>query len=293
MIAGLGFGAARIARSHAQDIGPDDRLSEAPFAPTPGAAPFVCLGYRELCADLLFVRLLGYFGGPDNEAHAMASLAEAIATLDPAFRRPYEIGAVAITGAKRGVDNESRLRAIALLAQASREFPTYWKYPHLAGAIYIADLQTNDPAQRRDWEEKGAMLLETAIRKPNAPTDSVIPVAILRSRYGQKQRAVDGLKEMLLITTDDGARARIIDQIAALEGQDADEIAAELLGARKEFDAERLAGRPALTPSMYLLVGPKRTPGFDLTDLATGGRDWIGAEGFEHLEPLTDPPATR
>jgi hypothetical protein len=41
---------------------------------------------------------------------------------------------------------------------------------------------------------------------------------------------------------------------------------------------------------MYVLVGAPLTPGFDVTDLATGGHDLIGTTGFERLEPLIDAP---
>ena len=50
------------------------------------------------------------------------------------------------------------------------------------------------------------------------------------------------------------------------------------------------ATRPAVPATMFVLVGPPIAPGFDLADLATGGRDVIGSEGFERLEPLTDEP---
>jgi hypothetical protein len=291
LVAIAGLGTARVARGLAQDAAPHDALSEAPFAPTVGSAPFVTLGYRELGADLLFVRLLAYFGSEDNEAHAMASLAEAIAALDPEFQRPYEIGAVAITAARRGVDNAAHLRAIALLEQAGHEFPTSWKYPNLAGQIYLVDLSTNDPVQRRAWDEKGTLLLESAVRKPNAPADAATTVAVLRSRLGQQQRAIAGLTEVLLITSDAKARQRIIDKIAELSHQNADEIAAELLEARQRFTRAWSTQRPVVSASLFLIMGPRLQPGFDLGDLATGGRDVMGTEGLERLEPLTDPPA--
>jgi hypothetical protein len=289
LIACAGIGTARIARGLAKQAAPHDTITDAPFAPTPTSAPIVTLGYRELAADLLFVRLVGYFGSTDNEAHAMASLAEATAALDPTFQRPYELAAVAITAAKRGVDNSARMRAIKLLEQASREFPTSWKYPNLAGQIYLVDLKTDDKAQRRAWDETGTFLLESAMRKPGAPATSATAVAELRSRFGQQQRAIAGLEEMLLVTQDNAARQRIIDKIAALSKTDADVIAGELLEARHRFEARWLAERPVLSPSLYLLVGPRLAPGFDLGDLATGGIPSLG-ETIEPLEPVTDPP---
>jgi hypothetical protein len=262
---------------------------DAPYAPSPEAAPFVTLGYRELGADLMFVRMVGYYGSADNDADTLATLADTIATLDPRFRRVYEFGAVASTSARRGVDNEIRLRAIALLAKAGKNFPREYRFPNLAGQIYLVDLETRDPEQRRLWDEQGTLLLESASRKPGAPADAALHAAVLQTRFGQRQRAIDGLRELLLITSDRGARERIVEQLAKLADEDADAIAAEMLEARKTFDNTWLRVRPAVPASMYVLIDKSIPPGFDLAELATGGRDLIGTEGFERLEPLTGP----
>jgi hypothetical protein len=37
---------------------------------------------------------------------------------------------------------------------------------------------------------------------------------------------------------------------------------------------------------MYLLLGPPLSPRFDLADLATGGRDLVGTQDIEQLEPV-------
>ncbi len=286
LVAVAGIGTARVARGLAKEAAPGDELSEPPYAPTSASAPIVTLGYRELAADLLFVREVGYFGSPDNEAHAIASLAEAIAALDPQFQRPYEVSGIAITVAKRGVDNAARLRAIAVLEQAGREFPTSYKYPKLAAEIYLVDLKTDDPAQRRAWDEAGTRLYEAALRKPGASAVNAVSVAELRSRLGQQQRAIAGLEELLLVTTDDKSRERIIAKIAELSHSDADEIAAELLEARHRFESRWHAERYFLTPSLYLLIGPNVRPGFDLGDLATGGIPSMAPADIEKLEPL-------
>lgn len=286
-LAGIGF--ARTAREQAKDRSVVN-VVDAPYAPAPTSAPFLTLGYRELAADLFFVRLVGYFGSPDNDAQSMAALAETVVALDPQFRRVYEFGAVAMTASKRGVDNSIHLRAIALLEIGAKNFPKYWRFPNLAGQIYLVDLTTSDPAQRREWDQKGALLLESATRKPGSPAESALIAASLRTRLGQQQRAVDGLREMLLITDDAAARKRILEQLAKLADENAEEIAAEMLIARKQLDDEWEAARPALPLTDYLLVGPQLQAGFDLGGLATGGRDLIGSEGFERLEPITDPP---
>jgi len=290
LIAALGLGGARLARTAAARAAPAV-LEDEPYAPAPDTAPLVTLGYRELAADLLFLRLKGYFGGRESTANGVAALVEAIVALDPGFHRAYEWGARAITLASRGIDNAAYLRAIAVLEAGARQFPDDWRLPYLAGEIYTQDLVTRDPAQRRAWDEHGTLLTESAIRKPNAPAEVATWAATMRTRLGQHQRAVDGLREMLLVTDDDRARARLLAKLADLEHASASELAAELLEARRRFEATWTRERPAVPPAMYLLIGAPLSPVFDLGDLATGGRDLVGAAPAERLEPLDESPS--
>jgi len=284
-IAVLAVVGARFARDAAEQRAPQV-IADEPYAPAPETAPLVTLGYRELFADLLFLRLKGYFGGRENTANGVAGLVEAIVALDPQYHRIYEWGARAITLAGRGVDNAAYLRAIAVLDTGTRQFPSDWKLPYLAGEIYSQDLQTRDPAERRAWDERATLLTESAIRKPNAPADAATWAATMRTRLGQHQRAVDGLREMLLVTDDASVRERLLAKLADLENTSASELAADLLDARHRFEAGWLAVRPAVPLTIYVLIGPPLRPGFDLADLATGGRDLVGVQPEERLEPL-------
>jgi len=264
-----------------------DQMIEDPFAPSPGAAPIFAAGYRELAADLLYARLRVYFGGRHNTANGVASIIEAIAALDPAFKRIYELGSRAMATTERGLDQETYKRAVAVLEQGVKQFPDDWKIPLALGQMYMVDLTTKDPALRRAWDERGAQLLEAAIRKPGAPQDAALTVAFLRTKYGQHDRAVAGLRETLLLTNDPEARARIVEKLAELEHADARELAAELMDAQHRFDTRWKAERPAVPPTMYVLLGPHPDPAFDPANLATGGRDLVGTELLtERLEPL-------
>lgn len=281
LVASVAIAGARAARV---SLNQNAEASAEPFVPSRGAAPFLSLGYRELAADLLLVRMIGYFGSEDSQAQSVAGLAEAIATLDPRFERIYDMGANAMTLARKGVDQAIVLRAIALLEQGMRRFPEQWKIPYLAGQMYTQDLKSEDPTQRRAWDEKGTLLIESAIRKPGAPKDAALWAAVMRTKLGQHERAVQGLKELILITSDVKNRNRLLDALAMLEEQDSAQIGAELVEAQQKFERAWKAHRPSVTPTMYILLGPRIEPGFDMTDLATGGRDLI-----EHVEEPLEP----
>ncbi len=267
----------------ARSIANEERSVEVvdPYAPSPESAPFLSLGYRELGADLMFFRLVGYVGGKDYSAEGVASLVEAVHAMDPRHKKIYEWGALAMMLAARKdqhTDNAVFLRAIKLLEEGQREFPTEYRYPELAGQCYLVDLHTQDVAQRRAWDEAGAAQLNKAIRLPGAPSNLATMVATIHTKLGKRERAIRELKEMLLITDDDGARANLLDKLAELEGTDSAELAAEIFEERRKFETQWRHERPYMPAGLYILVGPHGKPGFDPADLATGGRDLVGAD---------------
>ena len=277
-------------RPVARDLREESKLIE-PYAPSPASAAIVSLGYRELFADLLFFRLIGYYGGENKTPAGVANLVEAVIALDPGYSKYYHWGAQAIVttlAIGQITDNDQVMRAIRILELGMERFPQNYRMFELAGEIYLFDLKTTDPVQRRAWDTKAAELIETAVRKPNAPARAATLAAELHTKYGQTQRAIDNLNELLLITKDAKAKKELLEKLAKLQERDADEIAAEVDAARRKFDSAWLAERPAVPPSMYVLIGAKRQPGFDLASLATGGRDLVSVEDFERLEPLPD-----
>jgi hypothetical protein len=281
LVLALGLVGARLARQHAARTLPSE-TSPIPYTPAAAAAPFLVFGYREAAADLLFVRLRGYFGNyHQSRGDAIIAQAETIVALDPWFERIYEFGANAATVAHSHVDQSVILRAIALLERGSKMFPRSWSIPMLAGQMCIQDLQTDDPAQRRAWDERGVLLVESAIRKPGAPQKAATWAAHIRSRLGQQERAIQGIRELLLVSQDKDVQAALLERLATLQAADATALAAEIFEARMSFERAWKRQRPSVNASMYILLGPRITPGFDVTDLATGGSDLVGSEGFD------------
>lgn len=275
---------AQLVRGAAVDRRPP-ALADEPYAPSPDSARVVSLGYNEVAADLLAVRLVGYFGGTESTGNGLISLVEAIVALDPQLRWVYEWGARASTLAKHGVDNGVLIRAATVLEHGAKEFPKDWRMLNLAGQIYTQDLVTKDPKQRRDWDEKGTLLVEAAIRRPGAPSEIALWASTMRTKFGQQQRAIDELKEMFLLTEDTAARQKIIDKIAELSKGNELTIASEVLQERKAFEEKWQRERPALPATIYILLGARTKGPFDLTDLATGGRDIVETPP-ERLEPV-------
>lgn len=261
---------------------------EEPFAPSERSARLVAVGYNELVADLLYIRLRGYYGGYyETTADAVATLGEAIATVDPYFERIYTYAATAMTLSPHGVTQDTYLRSIALLERGVSLFPRNWDIPLLAGQVYLQDLVTKDPAQRRAWDEKGVALVESAARRPGAPVKATGDwAAVIRSRLGQRDRAISGLKELLLTSNDPDVQRKLTVRLASLQSANADEIAAEIADMRRQFQTTWRQQRPAISATMFVLIGAPLGDTFDLAELAAGHVLDVGE--FERLEPVSD-----
>ncbi|MCE9574254.1 MAG: hypothetical protein K8W52_13990 [Deltaproteobacteria bacterium] len=259
----------------------------APYAPSPGAVPFVSLGYRELAADLLWVRMLGYLGGHSDTAEGIHGLVVAAAAADPNFPEVYTIGARAMRVADKGVDATTLEEAAEFVQSGMAAHPDDYALPELAGEIYVADLDSKDPAQKRVWQEKGAALLEKALRMPGATAEDATLVAALRSKLGQHERAVRELREMMLVSKDAASRRDMLEKLAELEQRDASAVELEIKTAREAFETAWQRDRPDVPEGMYVLLGPPRKPYIDFADLASD-RDLISAGDEEVLEPLDD-----
>jgi hypothetical protein len=261
---------------------------DRPFAPSAGSAPYVSLGYRELGADLLWIRALGYFGGDDHPAAGTRALIEAIVALDPRFERVYAWGGIAITSVGSDATNEDRLAAIRVLERGMKEFPDNYRLPLYAGQIYTGDLESKDPAQVEAWQLEGARYLERAVRTPGAPKAVGAFVAHLRSKLGQRDKAIRDLRELILYTKSAEERDKLVKKLAELEDRDKEGLLYELEVEQKRFEAEWQARRPEVPPSMYLFLGAPLAPAFDLEDLAVD-RDLVGTEApIEPLPPVPD-----
>ena len=130
------------------------------------------------------------------------------------------------------------------------------------------------------------MLVESSLRKPGASPEAATWAATMRTKLGQHERAVRELREMILLTPDPTARERMIAKLNTIEKSDQAELAAELYEHQKLIEGERRRKRPSVPPTMYVLLGPRTVPGFDMGHLATGGADLVGSAPFHRLEPL-------
>jgi hypothetical protein len=238
--------------------------------PTPTAARILSLGHNELLADLTWIRTLIYYGDGLVHDHGMPDVEKLVLLmnrLDPWFRKPYFWGAHATTFRRRSVTQEEYLASVEVLRRAVERFPKDWELSWLLGLRLFFDVKTQDVAAQTRLREEGAMYIERAMRLPGAPSNLPLLAVSLRTRLGQKERAMRELREMILTTEDEKAREILEARYAAL----ADEAASSEIGAAaRKLEAEWRAHLPYAPPSLYVILGPPPPPAVDLDALARG-----------------------
>lgn len=239
--------------------------------PTPAAARLMSLSHNELLADLYWIKTLVYYGDGLVANHGMPdveSLVALINRLDPQFRKPYQWGSFATTYRTQNATQAEFESSVAILRRGVAAFPRDWELAWQLGLRLFLDLKPSDPLERRRLQDEGAMYIERAMRLPKAPSDLPILAATLRTKLGQKDRALRELREMILITEDDAARQKLETQYAGL----ASETASTAIGDHaRDLDASWKRDIPYVSRSTYLILGPPPPRVLDLESLTAGG----------------------
>ena len=262
-------------------------VEEYVVLPSSETAPITSLGYRQLVADVTWARLLVYYGSSHiggSDFRYMQQFADNIITLDPQFKRVYRWAAYAMTHQQGYATQDEFHHSIKYLELGIKAFPDNYELYWLAGLRYWLDVKSDDPEQQRAWHERGAELIEQAMRKADAPQSLATLAATIRTKLGQRERARADLLEMALTTDNVKARQKLLDRIVYLDQDSVD--ADEFQRFRERFDEARNREIPFAPAHWYVLLGERSAAAFDLDELATD-RDLFGAQLETESEPDT------
>ena len=173
----------------------------------------------------------------------------------------YEWCARAMTLARTGVDRDTYLRALALLEQGARELPDDWRIPYTRRPDLHArpeDRRLRRSAASGTSAARGCSSRRSASRAP-PPTPRPAPRSCAPSSASTSARSTASARCCWSRATTSRAQRAPRQARRAVEDADADEVAAEVLEARKRFDAAWRRDRPAIPASMYILLGPRRS----------------------------------
>lgn len=255
-------------------------FEERVLVPAPRLARVMSLGYGELAADLAWARTLVYYGEGLDKGSSLAyvdPLLEVVNALDPSFYPAYRWGAYATTYRKGTATQEEFEASVRVLERGLARFPEDWELHWLYGLRLAYDLKSDDPAVMARNRDLAASHMETAMRLPGAPADLALTAASLRTRLGQKDRALRELREMILTTDDPKARARLEARYGELASEAQRTLVSE---AATRLERERQTALPFAPPTFYILLGP-RPPRLGLEELAAPEVVDLESEGEE------------
>jgi hypothetical protein len=251
---------------------------------------------REVMGDVVWARMLVYYGSNwagEGDLSQLEPLIDVVMMLAPRFKPVYEFAAYATTYKGGTATQEEFQTSIRYLERAMKAYPDDYKYFWIAGLRYYYDLWSKDEATRRGNRERGAALIEEAMRKPNAPPDLATTAASMRSKLGQHQRAIDSLRQMVLITDNQEAREKMLARLRV----ESPDLAEEVERAADELEERWQLDMPSVPLDLYILLGPPPPRIIDFRQLATP-HDLFGIEAEEPAAesgpsppPAPSPPA--
>ena len=256
------------------------RSEEFVLLPPAQLAAIAYLGYREAAADVTWARALVYYGSTKAEGsdyRYLEKFVDNIIALDPRYKRVYRWAAYAVTFKEDVAKPEDFKTSLRYLEQGMAQFPDDYELFWLAGLRYFLDLPTTDLALAQRNKEHGAELIEQAMRKPNAPPDLATLAASLRTKLGQRERALRELREMILITDNRKAQDKMVNKLRGMMAEGDAGLVDEMVAAKASFERQWLTEMPWAPVTFYTLLGAAPSPVIDLAALAAD-RDLIGIE---------------
>lgn len=176
------------------------------YLPSARLLSIASLGFRDVIADILWMRTIGYFGEHyqgDKKYVWLYHMLDAVTTLDPKFQYPYHFGGLVLS-----IEGSDVKASNALLYKGMREHPDVWQFPFYIGFNYFFF--------ERDYE-KAARYFEIASRIKGSPRYLKSLAARLYAESGNPELALIILRETYKNTKDENMRREILKRIMEIE----------------------------------------------------------------------------
>jgi len=187
-----GWAHSHVPHTTRADLGED-------FAPSPGLARVMALGFDALLADYYWLQAVQVAGGANaidaSDARQLGRLVDVVTTLNPHVGHPYRFAAVWLTHDALQVREGNRL-----LRRAIEYHPDDWRNHFYLGFnhfFYLADY------------EEAARALEIAIDLPGRPAYLPLLVARLKSQHGDIDVAEVFLRELYRSSEDEDTKVKL------------------------------------------------------------------------------------
>lgn len=252
LAAGVGVTHERVRRQRAEFPRDEDLY----YLPAARQLEVASLGYREVLADLIWIRALLLIAdvrrGQDHEW--IIRYLDAITTLSPKFRRAYVWGGVAFVYTGEDLSRDMIDRAVAVYRQGLEHYPEDHELLFGAGMMLLRDVSTTDgytEAEVAASKREGAALLRKAAAFGAPPVVRQYAATLVSDPATGDEMALSFLESQYLETDDEDYRRLLERKIAELadEGR-----LARLDEIRGAFLRERNATFPYLPDTTYALI---------------------------------------
>ncbi len=254
----------RWARTHAEGhFLTTRRYEDVYYLPPPAWLRVFSLGHREALAGLIWLKALVYFGEELVHRGNVANLyryADAMLELDPYFKKAYQwvaSGAIYRTG---DVSVEDARKAIRYLERGVRYLPDDGQLAWDLGANYVYELvpMLASQADKAEARRRGVEHLKVAVLRGYGPPWFALSASTEMKKLGQAEQQIRYFEELYPQVSDPDIKAQIGYQLGRLRSE---AYAEAFRRTHQEFETRRVRDFPYLSPTLYLLVGPR--PPFD------------------------------
>jgi len=179
---------------------------ELMYLPSGKVLKIVSLGFDEVVADILFIRMIDYFGkhsSSDRTYVWLYHMADLVTDLDPKFRFPYIFAGLMLNLEANQFDNARKI-----IIKGMNQFPNNWYFPFTLGINYF--FHDGDFLRAADS-------LEDASKLPDAPDYLIGFAKKLRKKAATKEEALDFLKHLDEVFGDESISAILKERIKEIE----------------------------------------------------------------------------
>jgi tetratricopeptide (TPR) repeat protein len=178
------------------------RAAELSYLPKGEYLKVAVLGYRQLAADLIWLKVVQHFGDPKTTQdgyrwtyHAVSVLTD----LDPKFAYAYQA-----TGTMLGVWAARHEESIAILSKGMRHNPDVWQLPFYIGYVYYYELHN---------VKEAAKYLRLASGLSGAPTYLPKLAARMSVEAGDPEAALEFLQRLYEQLSDERLRSNLLQRM--------------------------------------------------------------------------------
>ena len=174
------------------------KVDELELLPKPEIVKLMVLGYDQLAADILWLRIIQYVGEKAQTEKGwqwFIHTLDIITVLDPEFEYAYQFGGLILS-----VIATKPVESNRFLEEGMKVNPDKWVFPFLIGFNYFDSL--------RDYQ-KAAQYISIASKQKGAPFFLTQFAARLYATAGSPENGIIFLEQVIKSTTDETAREKL------------------------------------------------------------------------------------